>query len=141
MFDNNPIEQTAPNLKPQWQELKEQNQKLLEHYNKIIKPTLLEFYELTQEDFKIYLNEQTYPEHNKPIITLTDGLYISYRKWDTDTNPTYSILLRPTYDTLTNKTIQSSHIDIQMVKLLVQYWDRILTYMDSRVSSICSSKV
>lgn len=119
-----------------WNKAREQRDKLLEHYNSIIKPTLLEFYELTQQDFKIEIPE-TEDGQLKPYIKYTKGIWISYYAYDTDTEPTYWLVLRPTVNTLTDKTIDvSNNMDIRMVMMLVRYWSMIRAHLDTTIDSI-----
>jgi hypothetical protein len=121
-----------------WIKAREIRDKLLEHYNNVIKPTLLEFYNITQEDFKISIPE-TQEIENKPYIKF-NGIVISYYSFDTYSNTTYSIQVNQYINTLTSLTIgPSNQPSIKMVKILHDNWDTILNYMDQRIALFCSS--
>ena len=118
-----------------WNKAREQRDKLLDHYNKVIKPTLLEFYELTCEDFNIYTKGNK--EDNKPYIRFYRGLTISYFEDHNDRAPILSIQLVDHVGIInTSKLYDHDRLDIIMVRLLVKYWDKIKEYMDTRIAII-----
>lgn len=120
------------NIQDNWNKSRQNKEKLLSFYNDTIKPTLLDFYNITQEGFIINTDQEALT--HEPYITLKGNLVIQYYRWDTDTNPTYSIHLVNGINTLTAKTIGvSNNIDIRMVKLLVRYWDKIKAYLDTTI--------
>lgn len=127
---------TPPNLTNNWNTLRDYNTKLLDHYNTIIKPKLLEFYELTKEDITISLAEQT----NKPEIRYKDGKYIGFYNYKHDTYATYSLTLYPN----TDDNITEDHNiteDIRMVRLLDKLWPKILEYMNDRIDQTIKTYV
>lgn len=118
-----------------WNKAREYKDKLLEHYNSIIKPTLLDFYNITQDEFTFYIEEQE--DTNMPSIRYKDGSFIHYYKCNKDTLPTYSILLDDSMNTLQSMSnLGYNRIDIRMVKMLVRYWRKIRAHLDTRIGEV-----
>lgn len=113
-----------------WDKTKQQTDKLIEHYNNTIKPTLLEFYKLTGEDIDLEIEEDNNSEE-MPTITFTNGNRISCILYSCKYTNTTVLT-----DTKYYHNIYRYHDDELNIKVFYQYWNKILKYMNERIKSI-----
>lgn len=119
----------------EWKQARQQRDKLLEHYNKTIKPTLLEFYNLTGEDFNIHVDTD---KHNvKMSIIYYNGNDIEYETRTYTLEADTGIVRPPNVIRLYSYLGTEEHIkpfNIKVIKVFNQHWDKIKEYMDTRIS-------
>lgn len=119
-----------------WTKAREHKNKLLDHYNNIIKPKLLEFYELTGEDIKLNLNN--FGQRDKPTIYYEPYISntISYDTQQVITPIDDSIACEIQVSESYSMFMDDDVPNIKVIKVFYQYWNKILEYMDSRID-IC----
>ncbi len=129
---------SPPNLTEQWKELKEHNNKLLDYYNTIIKPTLLEFYKLTGEELETKIDY-----HNNLLMTLRyrdDTISFSMERIDPTNNKSQDYI--PESIEYNSIYIHGSELgeqpNIRVVRFFYEHWDKVLEDIDLSIT-LCNA--
>jgi len=124
-----------------WNKAREQRDKLLEHYNKVIKPTLLDFYNITGEDITLMLDDSIY---NTTLI-FRDGNRLEYvtSQYHIDSSRPSTLNIIPytlEYPDTSYINLDSYYIqpNIKVIKVFNQHWDKIRAHLDTRIGKVVS---